>query len=216
MNTITLSLLTLLLTVSIRSNVQANDGKFVEAMQKNIKAVYEAKEIADYQLSVNAFIRIASVEKSRWEPSYYTAFGYVMMANRENTGAQKDVYLDEALKFIEAGKKLAPSESELVALEGFVYMMKVTVDPASRGMIYAPKAMQTYSAALALNPENPRALAMMAQMQYGTSQFFGSPVTEACETNSKALEKFKTYQSDNILAPTWGSLMAESLKERCK
>jgi hypothetical protein len=67
-----------------------------------------------------------------------------------------------------------------------------------------------------LNPENPRALALMAQMQYGTAQFFGSPTTEACTTLSLALQKFDTFKSDNPLAPQWGRGMAEGLKEQCK
>jgi hypothetical protein len=73
-----------------------------------------------------------------------------------------------------------------------------------------------FEKAISLNPENPRALAMMAQMQFGTAQFFGSPTTDACNTNVKALEKFGTFKSDNPLAPVWGKSMAEGMVEKCK
>jgi tetratricopeptide (TPR) repeat protein len=203
-------------TLIFISKATANDEKFIEAMQKNIKSVYEAQEITTLLQTVNSFERIAATEKNKWEPFYYIGFGYLMMANMETDGNKKDAYLDKALEAIEKGKVIIPSESELIALEGFAYMLKVTVDPQSRGMVFAPKAVQTFEKALALNPENPRALALLAQMQYGTAQFFGSAATDACTSNAKALEKFQTYKSENPLAPVWGLRMAESLKQACK
>jgi hypothetical protein len=95
-------------------------------------------------------------------------------------------------------------------------MIRVTVDPASRGQQYSGLAFQAFSKAVAINPENPRALGLLAQMQYGTAQFFGSPVTEACTTLTKALEKFETYKNESPLAPTWGKKMAEGMKAACK
>jgi hypothetical protein len=67
-----------------------------------------------------------------------------------------------------------------------------------------------------LNPENPRALALLAQMQFGTARFFGSSTIEACGTNTKALEKFEKFKSDNALAPQWGRGMAEEMRDECK
>jgi hypothetical protein len=95
-------------------------------------------------------------------------------------------------------------------------MMRVAIDPATRGPQYAGLSMQAFARATTLNPENPRALALMAQMQYGTAQFFGSPTAEACGTLTKSLEKFDTFKSDNPLAPRWGKGMAEGLKTQCK
>ena len=89
-------------------------------------------------------------------------------------------------------------------------MMRVTVDPATRGPQYSGLAMQTFGKASAINPENPRALALMAQMQYGTAKFFGSPTTEACSTLNAALEKFDSYKSENPLSPQWGREMSWS------
>jgi hypothetical protein len=194
----------------------ANDSKYVELMQKNIKAIYEAKDLNGFRDAVNGFERIASVEKTKWEPLYYIAFGNIMMANFEQDNSKKDAYLDRAVEVLGQASALEPRESEIAALEGFASMLRISVDPQTRGMVYAPQAMQAYGKALALNPENPRALALMAQMQFGSAQFFGSPVTEACEMNKKADEKMKTYKSDNQLAPAWGQRMIESLMEKCK
>lgn len=204
----------ILLTLAFSVSVNAND-KYTETMQKNIDAVYKAQSIADIQNAVNTFERIGEAEKTKWEPFYYAGFGYVMMATREKEATAKDSYLDLALKAIEKAKAIRIDESEIIALEGFVHMMRVTVDPASRGQQYSGLAFQSFGKAVAMNPENPRALALLAQMQYGTAQFFGSPTTEACTTLSKSLEKFDTFKSDNPLAPKWGKGMAEEMKARC-
>jgi hypothetical protein len=212
---ITKFLFTAFFTISVTFSY-ANDTKFVEVMEKNIKAVYEASDMATFQQSVNAFERIAETEKTRWEPFYYIGFGYVMMANLETDLNKKDSYLDRALEAVEKGKAVNANESELVALEGFAYMLKITVDPQTRGMVYAPRATQTFEKAIGLNPENPRAIALMAQMQFGAAKFFNSSTTEACATNTKALATFTTYKSENPLAPVWGLHMAEGLRDACK
>ncbi|MBX2962687.1 MAG: hypothetical protein KF687_09255 [Cyclobacteriaceae bacterium] len=196
-------------------SVSAND-KYNEMMQKNIQTVYTAKTTDEIQSVINSFERIGDAEKSKWEPFYYASYGYLMMALREKESAKKDPLLDQSLKAIEKAKAIAQAESEVIALEGFIHMIRVTVDPASRGQQYSGLAMQTFGKAIALNPENPRALSLMAQMQFGTAQFFGSSTAEACGTLNKALEKFDTFKSDNLLAPTWGKPMAEGLKTQCK
>lgn len=196
--------------------VWANDDKYIDAMQKNIETVYNAEAVTELQNAVNTFQRIGEAEKTKWEPFYYASFGYIMMANREKEPAKKDIYLDLALKGIEKAKELQPGESEIVALEGFVHMIRVTVDPASRGQQYSSLAFQTFGKAVTMNPENPRALSLLAQMQYGTAQFFGSSTAEACGTLAKALEKFETDKSNNVLAPQWGRGMAEGLKKKCQ
>ncbi len=197
------------------SNAFANDGKYVEVMQKNITTVYTAQTIPDLQAAVNSLERIASAEKTKWEPYYYVSFGYLMIANRESDGAKKDGYLDLALAAVEKGKELAPAESEIIALEGFVHMLRITVDPASRGQKYSGLAYKSFGKAVAMNENNPRALSLLAQMQFGTAEFFNSPTTEACGTLTKSIGKFATFKTDNPLAPQWGKQMAEGLKAKC-
>lgn len=194
----------------------ANDGKYVEQMSKQIQNVYTAKTIEDLQTAVNAFDRIANAEKSKWEPYYYSAFGSIMMTTRSKDAAKMDAYLDQALINIEKGKALAPNESELIALEGFVHMMRVTVDPAARGQQYSGLSMQALGKALGINPNNPRAMALMAQMQFGTAQFFGSPTTEACGAASKALALFESQKPASPVAPVWGKEMVDGLLQSCK
>jgi hypothetical protein len=210
-----LLLLAVVLLLVTAGSLNANDTRYIEAMQKGILGVYNAKSIADLQESVNSLERIAAAEKKKWEPYYYISFAYIRMSNFEQETAKKDLYLDQANVSIEKAAAIKNNDSEIIALVGFIHMMRVAVDPASRGAQYSGMAMQYFGKATSLNPENPRALALMAQMQYGTAKFFGSPATEACATLNAALQKFDSYKSDNPLAPQWGREMAMGLKKEC-
>lgn len=205
----------IVLSVLLSSFTTVNDERYLNVMKKNIDAVYKAQSMEELRNAVNTFERIGSTEKTKWEPFYYASFGYIMMANAEQSAANKDAFLDQATNVLNKAKEIAPAESEVIALEGFIHMMRVTVDPATRGPQFAPIAMKTFGKAIELNPDNPRALALMAQMQFGTAQFLGSPVTEACATVELALQKFKGFTTDSPVAPQWGKAMAEELKKQC-
>lgn len=207
------SLITLMMIAFAEKGLAAD--KYVEAMQKNIQTVYTSDSIPVLQQAVNAFERIGAAEKTKWEPYYYASFGYVMMSDNEKDAAKKDGYLDQAMTALNKAKEIVPNESEVVAMEGFIYMMQLAVDPASRGQRYSGLALQSFGKAVTLNPENPRALGLLAQMQFGMAQFFGSPTTEACGTNAKAKEKFDAFKSENPLAPQWGKGMVEKMIEKC-
>jgi hypothetical protein len=209
MKTLKISVLLLIGTVAF-----ANNDKYVEAMQKNIKAVYTVNTIDDLQGAVNTLIRIGDAEKTKWEPFYYASFGYIMMATRVNDGAKKDSYLDLAKTVLDKAAAIQPNDSEIVALEGFIHMIRVTVDPASRGPQYSMLSMQTFGKALAINPNNPRALGLMAQMQLGTAQFFKQDASEACATARQALPLFDLPVTG--FAPQWGKEMTQSVVAQCK
>lgn len=194
----------------------AASSKYEEAMKENISKLYASRTIEEYQEVINKFDRIAAMEKDKWEPLYYAGFGFIMMATEAKEATVKDKYLDLAMEKINGGKQLMPNESELIALEGFVHMIRVTVDPATRGAQYSGLSMQAFGKAVGLNPDNPRALYLMGQMEYGTAQFFGSDTGEACEKLKLAVEKFDTYVSDNPLAPAWGKGGAIAAMGRCQ
>ena len=194
----------------------ADDARYTESMTKTIQLVYNAGTNEELLQAINVFDRIGGAEKTKWEPFYYASFGYVMLATREKVAVKKDSYLDQAKIAIDKATAVRQNDSEIVAMEGFISMIRVTVDPAARGQQYSGLAMQQFGKAVGLNPENPRALALLAQMQFGTARFFNASTAEACATTSKAIEKFNTYKSDNELAPVWGKGMAEGLLKQCQ
>jgi hypothetical protein len=206
--------LTILMFVFAAGLAYAN--RYEETMAKNIDIVYNARTAEELQGAVNQLDRVGAAEKTKWEPYYYAAFGYIMMANQTTDAEKKDSYLDQAKAELEKATAIKQDESEIVALEGFVSLIRVTVNPAARGQQYTGLAGQSFKKALTLNPENPRALALLAQMQFGTAKFFNAPFDEACGTTHKALEKFSSYRSSDAFAPAWGKGMTEGLLAQCK
>src|SRR5260221_11720560 len=100
----------LVVTLTISLHAKATDSKYIEVMSKNIDAVYKAQTADEIQKAVNAFDRIASAEKEKWEPLYYSAFGNIMLANQESEGVKKDSYLDLALSSIDKAKLIRPAD----------------------------------------------------------------------------------------------------------
>ena len=190
--------------------------KYADQMTTNITLVYKAQTTEELLQAVNAFERIGNAEKTKWEPYYYAAFGTIMLATRETDGGKKDLYLDQAASLLVKASAINGSESEIVTLEGFIHTIRLTVDPATRGQQYSMLSMQSFGKALALNPNNPRAMSLMAQMQFGTAKFFNQKPTEACETALKALSMFDNYKTENALAPSWGKEMTAGLVKQCQ
>ena len=201
----------------VSSMVLAN-GQFEKAMGKNIPAVFSSNDAESLQVAINQLNRIGEAEGNRWEPYYYVAFGYVRMSGMYETAEEKDKYLDLAMEAVEKGETIKPNDSEIEALKGYVNMIKLTVDPASRGMTYSGLAFNSFNKAVQLDPNNPRAHYLLGRMQYGTAQFMGGDGKEACGSLSKAQELFsQADDSSNSISPSWGKgATDEAIKQICE
>ena len=185
------------------------------AMEKSIALLQEAKDPVALTDVANRFERIAKAEREQWLPRYYTAYAYIRQATRSETAAQKDEYLNIAQQHLDQAMELQPEESELMTLQGYLQMIRVSIDPASRGQQLAPVATQTLAKALELNPENPRALLMLGQMLYGTDKFFGNDTSKACAMIQQSVVKFEQEDVSDLLMPHWGSETAQKAGKYC-
>ena len=194
------------------------NGAFEKAMGKNIPAIFSSKSAEDLQSVINQLSRIGEAEGNRWEPYYYAAYGYIRMSAFYETSAEKDKYLNLAIAEVDKGLSLEETNSELVALKGYAYMIQLTVDPAARGMTHSGLAFEQFNKAVQMGPNNPRAHYLLARMQHGTAQFMGGGDGGACESlgNAKALFD-QGEQPSNPFAPTWGKDATEdAIKEICQ
>lgn len=193
----------------------ADNGAYEKAMQKNIQAMGQAQDKESMIQAANGFERVANNEPGEWLPLYYAALTYINTSFLETGVEAKDAALDKASAFIERAATIAPGESEIVLLEGYQTMMKLSADPGNRGQSLTPKVMQVFGQAMQMNPENPRAYYLMAQMEFGTARFFGSGTEKACAMVSKSLELFAKDTSENTITPSWGEENAKELAQEC-
>lgn len=207
-------LLLALLTAGLALHAQSQEA-YVKAMAKGLQTLGAAQSQEDRLAAASQFERIAAKVKDQWHPHYYAALANINMSMNAADLSDKDALTSKAQGYIDTALKLAPGNSEVVALQGYNYMAQLAADPNTRGQAMAPKAMQQFGKAMAMDKENPRAMALMAQMQYGTAQFFGSPTDDACNMARKTIPIFEAEAKGQSLEPSWGKEMAQGLVGQC-
>ena len=186
---------------------QAQNPKYIKAMAKGLENMANAQSIEDWQGVANHFERIATAEKSEWLPSYYQSFAYMNMAANSMTQQQMDncnAYLDKSQEALDAAKGIAPEESEIYALQGFIYQGRIWEDPQAKGAQFSPLSHQVLDKAIALNPDNPRSYYLKGQNVFYTPAFFGGGAENARPILEMAQQAFEAYQATSPIHPNWG------------
>lgn len=191
-----------------------DNERFNKAMIETLVQFGQAKDITTYQEVANKFERIASSESAEWLPNYYASLTYTVMAIQQKSGSEIDKYLDKADSFIE---KLAQQKvsnlDEIEVLKAQIAMMRISVDGQARYMKFGSAFEAAIAKAKSINPENPRAYALKAQMIFYTPEQFGGGAKNACPEIQKALEKFANFKATSPIYPNWGQ---EQIKEMAK
>ncbi len=212
MKTLATTLLILLATVF---SLSAQDGAYEQAMKKAI-AEMEAAQSPDAMLAAaNTFERIGQKATDEYLPSYYAAFNLLNYNWTLQDPAQRDEVIERAMEQVKKAQAIAPNNDEVEVLYGYALMAKMTVDPMNRAQTYSPQIMQSFGKAMAMNPENPRAKVMMAQMERGTAQFMGTDSPKACELARQGAELLENEEPTDELQPTWGMDSAQEILKGC-
>ena len=197
----------------------AQDARYQNVMKKEIEKVISSDSISHLQESANSFARVSELFPNEWQPFYYSALAYTFQGlNNTLTMDKRDLALDKANELVAKAANLSPNNAEIVTLQGFILMAKLNVDPASRGQSMSGKVMSTYGMALGIDSKNPRALALLAQMEYGMAKFFGSGTEKSCGIAKQSLAIFETQDEaarKEAILPTWGKNLASGLVKKC-
>ena len=197
------TIFTILFSIFIMSS-SGTDSKYLDAMSSAIEKMNSSETIYNLTIAANTFERISSSEKDKWLPLYYAAYSYIQISYQEQDLLKKDPYLDKAQKFIDKALKIAPEESELFALQAFLYPSRMTVDPMARGMEYMGIMNQTLDKSIELNPENPRSYYLRAIILLNMPESFGGGANVAKPLFEKAQEKFNKFKLATSISPNWG------------
>ena len=201
----------LAIAIAVISNAQT---PFESVMKESLTLLDSAKTSEAMVAVVGKFERIALAESTQWEPLYYAAFTQINLSFREKEGDKKDAILDLAEKNIDKALAINCDKSELYALLGFLYQARIQVSPI-RGMTYSQKAAEVLGKALDINPENPRALFLLAQNIYYTPKMFGGGSKNALPKFQEAQSKFEKEKNKEGIAPKWGSKSNLRMIEAC-
>ena len=183
---------------------------YQKAMTQSIENLFQAKTIPEYVEAANRFERISQIEKNEWLPLYYASYAYIMVSFQEPDPVKKDEMLDQAQKFLDLDFTLAPNESELYLLQGFLYPSRINIDPMARGMKYIGDMNKALDKALELNPDNPRVYYLRATMTFHTPEAYGGGAAKALPLYQMADEKFKIFKPKSAISPNWGREISET------
>jgi tetratricopeptide (TPR) repeat protein len=211
--------ITLILLIFAVVSAIAQDSPYQKAMKKEIARLIDADSLPQLQESANAFARISQLNPGEWQPLYYQSLAYTYQGlNGTLSLDKKDEALAKAEELVKKADGISPNNVEIVTLQGFVTMAKVSADPASRGQSLSGQVMQTFGKALAMDSKNPRALVLMAQMEYGMAKFFGSGSEKACKLARQSAAIFASQDEEALkvaILPTWGKSLAEGMLKNC-
>jgi len=206
--------LVLVLTISL-TNIFSQNSSYYEVMKTNKNLFLKASNITEYQNIANKFEIVATNDTSKWLPLYYVALSKVFMSYQEKNGTKKDLYLDDAQKFLDKAIAINSTESEIIVLQGFLHQARISVDPMSRGQKYSSMANNYFRKAAKINSENPRAYYLMGMNILNTPKMYGGGKERALALFQKAQEKFDKFAVTNDLFPNWGSEGNKKRLEYC-
>lgn len=210
------TILSITLLCSGLISINAQNAKYVSAMEKNLSQFDTATTIQNYQSYENAFERIAGLEKKEWLPVYYAAFANIKMAFNSKGAEAVDSYCDKADKLLAKCDSLSPKNSEVYTLKGLCAQARIGVDPMSRGQKYGMEASMDFDQAKSFDASNPRIYYLIGQNKYYTPEQWGGGKKKALPILEDALKKFETFKPASTIHPNWGLERTKKLIEECK
>jgi hypothetical protein len=202
----------LLLIFSFSTNAQ--DEKFVKAMEKNLSMIDTASSLTSFQVIENNFERIANAEKGNWLPYYYSAYILAISSFMDTVIEKKDVYLDKAEQLVSVADSLEPDNSEIYTIKSLMTIGRLTVDPQNRWMKYGQLLSNYLDKAKELDPANPRPLLLNGQTVLNTPAQFGGGKDKALPILKDAAEKFKNFKPESSIYPNWGESLCHQILQR--
>lgn len=215
-NTFVLFIFFIIFSPGIGAQNQSGALGYYEKMKSGMENLYQAKDYESFKATSEQLKNIAEEEKTKWIPYYHAAYAYTITAILSTEKYDKDDLLNIGQKMIDQADALHPYNSEITALQGYIYQGRIGVDPQQRMKEYLPKAVKEYDKARFLDKENPRPYYLLGQILYKIPESFGGNKENACKHLIKAQEKFQSFKPRSEFSPNWGSVQNEIMMKKCK
>jgi hypothetical protein len=183
-------------------SIFAQSSQYAPAMKENLEKMSKWSEPP--QSLSSTFERIAQAEQNQWLPYYYAAYATVIQSFGQQDVQLKDKTIDHAQSLLDATITLHPDSSEIMVLQGYIYIARLQADPMARGAEFSQKANEAFDMAIKLNPENPRGYYMKGLTVLHTPDFYGGGKVPAKPILAQAITKFDTFKPLSQFSPDWG------------
>lgn len=182
-----------------------NDKKMLENIAK-MKSAATVQNFTDLRYS---FASMAGNGSSSWLPYYYTALSSLKEGEAHLKNGQTQLAEDgpvTAAKYLGPVMEKEKNNAEFNILLGMIHSFKARLKGAEKDMKLAASYL---AAAEKLDPKNPRAALLKAEIKYFTPEDNGGNKAQGIELYKEALKKFDSYKIKTKLDPDWGRDVAE-------
>jgi hypothetical protein len=204
---------TLIITTALLiSSLLTAQTSFEQGMGKSLGLWGEGKA----QEASALMERIAAAEKSNWLPNYYVALINTTEAFNPANKEKVPAMIIKAQDAIDNATLISPNNDEIMVVQAMLYTVILIQDPMTNGVKYTGLVMEQYSKALAINPNNPRAVFSKAEFEIGGAKYWGTDTKPMCAQIEKSIQLFANFKPETTFSPKWGLDRAQEALKGCK
>jgi hypothetical protein len=192
--------------------IQAQVSNHAKALESAVLQFNKTNTPSSYTQLYHQFEQLYAVDKTNWLIPYYAGMTKSLMCLLKM--GDRDALANDALLWVARAKSIVQND-EIYCAESLAYTAKLSVNPALRWFSYEGKIKNALSMAKKLNPNNPRAYILEANIQHKIPFIFGG----GCKSTKPLIEKaeffFNAQTKANTIAPSWGMQSLVQLKKAC-
>ena len=204
--------LLVLFVLLLQLPLQAQSPNQAKVLESAVMQFNQANNPNSYKQLYLQFEQLYSVDKTNWLIPYYAGMTKSIMCLLKM--GDRDALANDALLWV-ARAKVIEVNDEIYCAESLAYTAKMSVNPALRWFTYEGKIKNTLSLAKKLNPSNPRAYILEANIQQKLPFIFGG----GCKSAKPLIQKAELFISNqnraNSIEPSWGIQSLVKLKKAC-
>ena len=186
-----------------------------ESLSKTFMQMDSVKNLSDMMTVSAQFDRIADKWNNEWSTNYYAAYANVIASFIVADSKKKDLFLDEADKYLEKVKSLGSQDDETYVLAALITNARIAVDGQNRGMQYGAILNQYMVKAETINPDNPRIYYLKGTSLFYQPEMYGGGKEKAKPYFVKAKELFAKEAKASVLKPHWGEKQNLDFLRQC-
>ena len=192
--------------------VQAQANSTNKTLETAVMQFNLANKNLNYQELYIQFEQLYTVNKTNWLIPYYAGMTRSIMCLLKM--GDKDALANDALLWVGRAKSIMAND-EVYCAESLAYTAKMSVNPLLRWLTYEGKIKKSLNLAKKLNPNNPRAYVLEANIQQKIPYIFGGGCNSVKPLIEKAELCFNTQTKSNLVEPSWGKQSLVQLKKAC-
>ena len=192
--------------------VQAQVNSTNKTLETAVMQFNQGNKNLNYQELYLQFEQLYAVNKTNWLIPYYAGMTRSIMCLLKL--GDKDALANDALLWVGRAKSIMAND-EVYCAESLAYTAKMSVNPLLRWLTYEGKIKKSLSLAKKLNPNNPRAYVLEANIQQKIPYIFGGGCNSVKPLIEKAELCFNTQTKSNLVEPSWGKQSLVQLKKAC-